>query len=82
MNWASAALVYAVIWWIVFFVSLPFGVRSPDEAGEKVLPGNAPSAPVRPRLWLKVGITTLVATALWGVAYYVIANDLITFRPT
>jgi predicted secreted protein len=80
MNWASAVLVYAVIWWIVFFISLPFGVRSPDEAGEEVLPGNAPSAPVRPRLWLKAGITTLVATVLWGVAYYVIVSDLISFR--
>lgn len=80
MNWASALLVYIVIWWIVFFIALPIGVRSPDEAGEEVLPGNVASAPVRPKLWLKVGITTLVSAALWGVAYFLIAMDTISFR--
>jgi predicted secreted protein len=80
MNWASALLVYVVIWWIVFFIALPFGVRPPDEAGEEVLPGNATSAPARPRLWLKVGITTLVSAALWGVAYFMIVTDAISFR--
>ena len=80
MNWASALVVYIVIWWVVFFIALPFGVRSPDEAGEAVLPGNAASAPVRPRLWLKVGITTLVSAALWGVAYFFIVTETISFR--
>ena len=80
MNWASALLVYVVIWWIVFFVTLPFGVRSPYEEGVDVLPGNVPSAPVRPKLWLKAGITTLVSAALWGIAYFLIVTDMISFR--
>jgi predicted secreted protein len=80
MNWASGVVVFVVIWWLVFFLTLPFGVRSPDEAGEKVLPGNVPSAPVRPRLWLKAGITTLVSGVLWGVAYFLIVTDTISFR--
>jgi predicted secreted protein len=80
MNWASALLIYVVIWWIVFFLTLPFGVRSPDEEGVEVLPGNATSAPVRPKLWLKAGITTLVSAALWGVAYFLIVTDMISFR--
>jgi predicted secreted protein len=45
-----------------------------------VLPGNAPSAPVRPRLWLKAGVTTPVAAILWGVAYYLIESNLVGFR--
>jgi predicted secreted protein len=80
MTWMSAVLVYVVLWWVIFFVTLPIGVRSPDEMGEEVLPGNAPSAPVRPRLWLKAGVTTLVAAILWGVAYYLIESNLVGFR--
>lgn len=80
MTWMSAVLVYVVLWWVIFFVTLPFGVRSPDEAGEEVLPGNAPSAPVRPRLWLKACVTTLVAAVLWGVAYYLIESNIVSFR--
>jgi predicted secreted protein len=80
MTWMSGVLVYVVLWWVIFFIALPVGVRSPEEAGEEVLPGNAPSAPVRPRLRLKAGVTTLVAAALWGVAYYLIESDLVSFR--
>jgi predicted secreted protein len=77
MTWFSAVVVYVIVWWIVFFIVLPFGVRSPHETGEEVPPGHAPSAPVRPRLWLKTAIVTAVATVLWGAVYYAIANDLI-----
>jgi predicted secreted protein len=39
-----------------------------------------PSAPVKPRLWLKAGITTLIAAVLWAGAYYLIASDMLSFR--
>ena len=80
MNWLSGIVVFVLLWWMVFFIALPLGVRPPAEVGEEVGVGHVVSAPVRPRLWLKAGITTLVATALWGVAYYLIASDLISFR--
>lgn len=76
MNWFSGIVVFVIIWWCVFFMVLPFGVRTPDQPG----PGHAPSAPVKPRLWLKTGVTTLITLALWGVAYWLIEGDLISFR--
>ena len=51
-----------------------------DEAGVEVGPGHAPSAPVRPRLGLKAGVTTAIAVVLWGVTYWIIESDLISFR--
>jgi len=81
MGWFTGFVVYVILWWIVFFMALPIGVKAPHEVGEAVEPGHAPSAPVRPRLWLKTAIVTLVSALLWGVAYYFIVSDLISFRP-
>ena len=46
MNWFSGIVVFVIIWWVVFFMALPIGVRSPDEAGVEVEQGHATSAPV------------------------------------
>lgn len=81
MTWFSAALVFVVVWWLVFFVSLPFGARSFHEAGEEVDVGNESSAPMRPRIWLKAGISTLVAVALTVVVYFLIDSGALSFRP-
>jgi predicted secreted protein len=77
MSWMTGILVYIIIWWLVLFVTLPFGI-SPQENPE---PGTVPSAPAKPRLGLKAGITTVAAAVLWGIFYYVVQADLISFRP-
>lgn len=69
MSLVTGLVVYVIIWWIVFFTTLPFGVRTAEEAGERQEPGFADSAPTRPRLWLKAGVTTVVAAVLWGLFY-------------
>ncbi len=78
MGWVSGFVVYVILWWLVFFLTLPWGVRVPDETE----PGHATSAPANPRLWLKAGVTTLVAGVMWGIAYWIIEADLISFRET
>ena len=50
MSLTTAAAIYFVIWWVVLFTVLPFGVRNPSEAGETVEPGNDPGAPTVPAL--------------------------------
>ena len=57
MNWFTGVMVYIVIWWVVIFAVLPWGVRVPDQQDE----GHASSAPSHPRLWLKGAITSVVA---------------------
>ncbi|MEE2997698.1 MAG: DUF1467 family protein [Pseudomonadota bacterium] len=80
MSWFSAILVYVVVWWLVFFISLPFGARSYHEAGEDVEKGNVSSAPIKPRLWLKVGVTTVVSAILTVIAYFLIDSGAVSFR--
>ena len=43
---STAFAIYFVFWWIVLFLTLPFGVRSQHEDGEGRLPGTDPGAPV------------------------------------
>jgi predicted secreted protein len=52
---------YFVIWWILLFAVLPFGVRSQAESGE-VVHGSEPGAPALPALREKAIWTTLVAS--------------------
>jgi predicted secreted protein len=81
MTWFSAALVFVVVWWLVFFMSLPIGARSYHEAGENVDVGNAPSAPMRPRIWMKAGISTLIAVVLTIGVYFLIDSGALSFHP-
>jgi len=80
MSLVTGLVAFAIIWWMVFFMVLPFGVRTAEEAGETTEPGHAPSAPVRPRLWLKVAVTTGLAALIFAVFYVVSVYDLIGFR--
>ena len=54
---------YFVIWWILLFAVLPFGVRSQAEAGE-VVQGSEPGAPALPALREKAIWTTLVSSVV------------------
>jgi len=73
---AFAAAVYFVIWWIVLFAVLPWGVKSQHEAGE-ISPGSDPGAPAQPWLLRKAIATTIVSAIVMGIGYAVWALNLI-----
>ena len=77
MTWVQGVVAYVVIWWVVIFAVLPFGIR-PAEEGDI---GHAAGAPANPRLWLKAGVTTVVAAVLWVCLFLLVRSDLISFRP-
>ena len=76
MTLVTGIAVYIVVWWIVLFAVLPWGVRQPDT----VQPGHDEGAPENPRLWLKAGVTTLIAAVIWAGIYVVVQSDWISFR--
>jgi len=78
MSWFEALVSFIIIWWMVLFMVLPWGVRPPAEG--EVAAGHAASAPHQPRLWRKVLLTTGIALVLWGVAFGLAATNLISFR--
>lgn len=77
MDWFTAGVTFVIVWWLVLFMVLPFGARPPDE----VEPGMAPSAPARPRMGLKILITTVIALALTALVLWLIQSGLIELRP-
>jgi predicted secreted protein len=66
MSVTTGLAIYFVVWWIVLFTVLPFGVRSQAETGE-VVPGSDPGAPAVPRLRAKIIWTTIVASVVFAV---------------
>jgi predicted secreted protein len=76
MHWASGILVFVVLWWLVIFAVLPWGVRIPDNPE----PGHATSAPEKPMLGRKVLATTAITAVLWLVVYFIVQSDWISFR--
>lgn len=66
MDIVGYIAVYLVIWWVVLFAVLPFGIRSQHERGP-VVPGTEPGAPVKPRFLLKFLVTSVIAAGLWAV---------------
>jgi predicted secreted protein len=77
MSLAFALAIYFVIWWIVLFAMLPFGVRTAEEAGEEASPGFAESAPHRPRMLPKVIATTLVSAIIFAGIYAILVHHVI-----
>lgn len=76
MSLTGGVVVFVLLWWLVLFMVLPWGVRTQDEAGETVQ-GAADSAPERPLLWRKAAITTAVAALLWSAIYLALASGWI-----
>ena len=76
MGIVSGIVVFVMIWSVVLFTVLPWGVRRDDHPE----PGSDPGAPQRPRIWLKFAITTAIAIVLWFVVDAVILSDFISFR--
>ena len=68
MSLVSLLAIYFVVWWIVLFAVLPWGMRTQEEEGEIVL-GTTHSAPVRPMLLRKALATSVVAALLVGALW-------------
>ncbi len=66
MNLLTMVAIYFIVWWLVLFAVLPWGMRTQEEDGEVVL-GTTASAPARPRLLRTVIVTTLITSILLGL---------------
>ena len=74
MGIAGSLMVFAIAWWLAFFIMLPMGVRSQIEEGT-VIPGTEPSSPVQPRLWRKAGAALVIAFLTWGALFWLIEES-------
>jgi predicted secreted protein len=78
MKIGTLIAIYFLIWWVVLFAVLPWGVRNQEEAGD-VIPGTDPGAPAIHKVWSKLIWTTVVATVIFAVLYVIDAQGLIPY---
>jgi predicted secreted protein len=78
MNIASAIAIYFIIWWMVLFIALPFGVRNSHESGAAVEEGHEAGAPMDPKLLQKALMTTVIATIVFSLFYYAKTHGLLS----
>jgi len=69
MRWTTILAIYFLFWFLSLFLVLPFGVKTAEEAGQKVGRGHADSAPhqVRP---LRIILRTSLLAALFLTLFY------------
>jgi predicted secreted protein len=75
MAISTAIAIYFLIWWLVLFAVLPWGVSA---QGEDAVPGTDPGAPRVPHLKSKLIWTTAIATVIFAAIAYIYINRLIT----
>jgi predicted secreted protein len=78
MPWKSALAIYFLFWAFSVFLVLPFGVKTSEEAGVALVPGQAPSAPHEFNARRIAFRTTIVATILFGLFYLNYVNGWVT----
>lgn len=79
MTITAALVLFAVCWFMVFFIVLPLRFTSQSEAGE-VVPGTPKSAPSDHLVGKKAKITTGVAVVVWAILYMIITSGVISVR--
>ena len=76
MALVTGIIVYVLVWWITLFAVLPLWV-TPAEPDD---PGHAAGAPQRPRMLLKMAITTVVSGLIWLAIYLLVKSPWLSFR--
>jgi len=77
VNWFTGVVMFVIIWWTALFAVLPIGTRpvqQPDDSS------GWRGTPERPRLLMKVIVTTIVASLLWAGLFLLIRSEYISFR--
>lgn len=68
-------VIYIVLWWVIFFMTLPLRFESQSRPQK----GHAESAPAHPRIAFKMALTSGIALIVWLIVYAVIEADVYSF---
>ena len=80
MGLTGSIIVYVLIWWIIFFSVLPVGIQSNKETFKEKIEGIDPGAPKNPNIAKKFLLTTIIASIIFIVIYYLVKIDLLNIR--
>jgi predicted secreted protein len=77
IGWVMALALYFIIWWVMLFAVLPFGVRTQSDEGA-VIQGTSAGAPTDARMLRVVLLTTIVASTVFSLVLIAMAFRLIS----
>lgn len=77
MNWFTGSVLFIIIWWTAFLAVLPIGTKPVVKPDAK---SGWRGTPERPRILMKVIVTTIVTCFLWTGSYLLIRSDVVSFR--
>jgi predicted secreted protein len=80
MSFISMLAVYFIIWWVVLFAVLPFGVKSVSEGAHGADDGHDPGAPIHPQMVRKALITTLIAGIIFALFYVGVTTGVLSLE--
>ncbi|MBK6467674.1 MAG: DUF1467 family protein [Rhodobacter sp.] len=79
MTITAGLVLYSVFWFLTFLIVLQIRTRTQDETGE-IVPGTPAGAPATEDVGRSAKIATLIATAIWAVAVWIILSGVITLE--
>ena len=74
INFVLGIAIYGLIWFVVLFMVLPFGVRPQKDTGH-VTPGTAESAPIKPNIMRKFVVTALISALVYGLIHWLLVSE-------
>lgn len=81
MNIFGAAVTFIVIWWVVLFTVLPWGIRSQiEEENNPEVRGTDPGAPNKANIWPKFLTTTLISAVVWIFFFSLFYMDILSIN--
>jgi len=79
MQVGTVIAIYFIIWWVVLFAVLPWGIRSQHETGD-IAPGTEPGAPAVHVVWRKLLWTTVTSAVVFVILAVIYKENLIPFE--
>ena len=77
MSATGLAIIYIIIWWIVFFAILPIDV---DRKKIEKIEGEDPGSPENPKILKKFIYCTVITTILFTVIYLLMKFEYLNLR--
>ena len=77
MSYTGLAIIYIIIWWIVFFAILPIDVNRNKNTK---IEGEDPGSPENPKIAKKFLYTTIISLVIFLIIYYLVDYNYLNLR--
>ena len=77
MSLTGLAIIYIIIWWIIFFAILPIDV---NRAKTVKIDGEDPGSPENPKMFKKFLYCTVISSVIYSTIFLLIKFEYLNLR--